>query len=87
MAGTVYTLSTIWSTAAKYTAAAEVDVLLGNPNSDTVINWTITANDTLPTIEESNSMPLLPNASRAITLASGERLWTTGAKGSSVVEV
>ena len=81
MASTVYTLSNIWSTAAKYTAAAEVDILISNPNGNTVVTWTITASDTLPTVEESAGHPLLPHTSRAMTLASGERLWTTGPTG------
>lgn len=86
MADSVYTLSSSWSSSARYTAGSETEVNLANPNDDTVISWITTASDSTPSDDVVTANKIPPYGDKAITLAAGTRLWIAGAKGFARVE-
>ena len=71
MADTDYDLTTAISATNRYTAAADVDVLL-SASGAFQLRWSITPDDTAPTVK---GHPLDPNRSQALQLKTGDRLW------------
>jgi hypothetical protein len=70
-----YTANTAWSASARYTAAADADILLSNASAQFTVLWTLTTSDTAPSITPSQANALAPDQSFPMQLASGERLW------------
>ena len=75
MAQNPYTATTFWSADARYTAGADVDILLSNASGQHTLLWIITTTDTVPTSPVASGNPIKPDSSRAMQLLSGERLW------------
>lgn len=71
MADTDYDLTTTRSATNRYTAASDVDVLL-SASGGFALRWSITPDDTVPTV---TGHPLEPNNSQALQLKTGDRLW------------
>lgn len=79
MADTAYTLTDDWDSDNRYTAAADVDVLVSIPGMerpDAIGRIAIIAGaDTTPSITAAQGHPIKAGGSRAIALKSGDRLW------------
>jgi hypothetical protein len=87
MATTVYTLDSTWSSSARYTAAGDVDVRIGNPNDTTAIHYVITTSDTTPSTDPANANKVGVYGSDTVVLAASDRLWFCGSKGYATIEV
>ena len=86
MASTAFdALEKDWASANRYTAAADVDVLLSN-SSNAFAFFAITDSDDAPAVEPRRAHPLQPMSSRAMQLKAGERLWVAGANAYAVIE-
>ena len=70
-----------WSAGAKYTAAAEIAVVIGNSDETEPMFFVIGDDDTVPTIAPAAARRIEPAGERVMTLASGERLWMRQAGG------
>lgn len=78
MAVSTYETQAGWTSGARYTAAADVDVLLYNPGQHGILRFTITTNDTTPTVPLERAAPVGPGDRQPIGLLTGERLWMAG---------
>lgn len=85
MATSVLDVGLGWSSAARYTASGETEIMLSNSGGGLMF-WAITAGDTAPTVVVRKCHPLKALQSIAMTLADTERLWIAGANGSAAVE-
>lgn len=87
MASTPYdALENVWSASHRYTATADVDILLSNPSSG-ILYFALTTSDTNPGIEPRRAHPLRPKSGRPMRLTTGERLWLAGEDSFAVIEV
>lgn len=93
MSATEYTLAGSWNATARYTAAADTDVLLVNPLSerDQIILFTTTTSDTAPAIAPQRAAFIrYGDAPRSMKLLAGERLWIAAygrSAGLAVLEI
>ena len=86
MASTEYTLTADWSATNRYTAGADVDVLISNPSGYS-LRFELTGTDATPALAARRGHPIGPGQSRAMQLTSGERLWLVGEGAIAVVAV
>ena len=77
MSSTLYSPSNQWTGANRYTAVAEVDVMLSNTGGNTA-HFDITLDDTQPVVPVALGHPVQPGSSRAMKLKAGDRLWIAG---------
>lgn len=86
MASTYFDLEDDWSATNRYTAAADVDILVSN-SGGYAVRWSITSNDTAPTIPVSRAHVLGIGDRLPLQLSSGERLWLAGTNADATLEV
>ncbi len=84
MTTTVLDVEQQWTTGARYTAAAAVDVLLSN-SGGVALRFTLTEDDTIPTIPVHDAPVLGIRGNIPMQLRLGERLWISGADGKATV--
>jgi hypothetical protein len=85
-----YTVESQAAAAARYTADADVDVLIGNPDPGSRIYWTVTPDDTAPTIAPRMWNSVAPDSGQSLSLKTGDRLWLAkgrGGAGQATLEV
>ncbi|ANT39925.1 hypothetical protein RGUI_4120 [Rhodovulum sp. P5] len=87
MPTTLYTLDADWSASARFTAATDMDINIGNPSTWARLSWDLTTDDTPPAVAPALATPMLPGAEKGLQLRAGERLWLAGAKGEPAVLV
>lgn len=78
MPSQLYTTTRQWSAVNRYTAAAEVDIIISNTGGNTA-HFDVTNDDAEPPMPVIQGHPVQPGKSRAMKLKSGERLWMAGA--------
>lgn len=86
MAATTYETGRDWSASARYTAAADLSVLIANPGRAGVLRFTTTLSDALPTLPVAFAVPLGPGDRQSAEVPSGTRIWFAGGPV-AVVEV
>lgn len=86
MASTAFDkLKNTWEAANRFTAAVETDVLV-TCTSGHMVRWSITADDTPPTISVGQGHIIAEHDARAMKLKTGERLWLAGAGATATLE-
>ena len=77
MSSTLFSPANQWSGSSRYTAVAEVDVMVSNTGGNTA-HFDITVDDTPPSVPVAQGHPVQPGSSRAMKLKAGDRLWIAG---------
>lgn len=72
---TVYTLTDAWLATNRYTAAADVDIRIGNASVAHRIAFAITDDNTAPSMAVGAAAIIKPGEREAMQLVTGERLW------------
>lgn len=77
MAYQTLTASSDWPESPNYTAAADLDIALVNPNTryDADACFVITTDDTKPTLPANAGYPLLAREAKDVSLKTGDRIW------------
>lgn len=86
MATTAYSLADDWTTQNRFTANGETDIILSNTGSR-VVTWSLTDDDTEPSISSKQGHPILPFQNQAMRLKDGERIWIAGANATASLGV
>ncbi|WP_370302492.1 hypothetical protein [Pseudooceanicola sp.] len=77
MAYEILSASVTWPESPNYTAAADLDIALVNPNTQSRADacFVITTDDTQPTLPANAGYPLQAREARNVSLKSGDRVW------------